>query len=118
MTAPAPYRERAAGLIRTDVCGPIEGPSIPEAKYLVTFINDYPSSMIEFRTLPKSEVEDCHIHYVVLVESQTGLLIQTDRSDGGCEYLDNEVRNQFSARRIEHQLLQYLPEIKMVVQSN
>lgn len=91
-------------MVHTDVCDFIEISYIGKARYSVTFIDDHFSCVIVSRIQLKSKAREGFLYYERLAEQQTDGLIRTVWSNGRGEYLNNNMRNYFSARDIEHHL--------------
>lgn len=74
------------------------------ARCFVAFVDNYFSLLVVFPIMPKPEAKECYLQYEKPSEQQTGRQIQTVRSDRRGENLSDELRYQFSARSIGHQL--------------
>ena len=87
-------------LIHSDVCGPMDVPSVGGSRYFVTFIGDYSRYTTVYMMKQKSEVLDKFKEFVNLVENRTGLKVQRLnieyqtvkrlRSNNGGEYFSND----------------------------
>lgn len=85
-----------------EVCCPFEVPSVSAARYFVTFIDDDSSLDVLYPINLKSDEGKCYLHCENPVKRRTGRLVRTVWNARGGEYLDNQVRNRFNARNIEH----------------
>ncbi|KAG6438785.1 hypothetical protein O3G_MSEX000222 [Manduca sexta] len=75
-------------IIHTDVNGPINPIGFGGEKYFVSFIDDFSKLAKVYCINSKSEVYDCFVNYVNLVENQTGKRVKEIRCDNGTEYLN------------------------------
>ncbi|HEY0222472.1 MAG TPA: DDE-type integrase/transposase/recombinase, partial [Lactovum miscens] len=91
-------------LVHTDVCGPIDPPSVSGYKYFVTFTDDFSRFTMIYLMKNKSEVTSKLKQYVALTNNKFGRKIKTLRSDNGGEYLNKELSAYFEHHGIEHQL--------------
>lgn len=84
------YRRHATDileLIHTDLNGPHAITGHGGEKYFLTFIDDYSKLTKIYCIQSKSEVIDCFIEYINLVENLTGKKIKNLRCDNGKEYI-------------------------------
>lgn len=98
-------------IIVSDVCGPMQNPSIRGAKYFIVFKDLY----THYRTVrfmkEKSEVKSILEEYVASVRTDTGCDVKVFRSDNGLEYANNDVKDILAKRGIRHQrTVPYTPE--------
>lgn len=108
----SPRREKERlGLIHSDICGPMNIPSLGGAKYFVTFIDDM-SRYVEVVTLKKrSEVITAFKTYKKRVEKETGCKIKKIRTDNAKEYLSKEFNDFLEEEGIKRQLsVEYCPQ--------
>lgn len=70
-------------LIHTDVCGPINKPSVGGSRYFVTFIDDMSRQIFVYFIKSKGEVFDKFKLFKAMVECQTDRKIKAIRSDNG-----------------------------------
>ncbi|KAL6054460.1 Cysteine-rich receptor-like protein kinase 25-like protein [Balamuthia mandrillaris] len=109
--APAPRALSKLQLVHTDVCGPMQIPSIGGSRYFVTFTDDYTRKTWTYFLKNKNEVTTKFIEFAKLVTNQTGLTIKAVRSDGGGEYFGYQFKNALIQRGILHQRsAPYTPE--------
>lgn len=82
--------KRVLELIHSDVIGPMETKSMGNARYILTFVDDYSKKVFLYFLKAKSEVFAIFKEFKALVENQTGCTIKTLRTDNGKEYGSNE----------------------------
>lgn len=90
-------------LVHSDVCGPMEVPSLGGARYFVTFIDDFSRKVFIYLLHNKSDVFEKFKDFKALVENQLNLNIKTFRTDNGREYLSNDFKNFLKKSGIIHQ---------------
>lgn len=91
------------GLVHTDVCGPLQTPSLGGARYFVTFIDDFSRKTWVYFLKTKDEVFNIFKSFKVLVENETDRKIKCLRSDNGTEYVNRAFQNFLQASGIRHQ---------------
>lgn len=91
-------------MVHSDVCGPMEVPSIGGSRYFVTFIDDHSNCVVVFPIRLKSEAVECYLKFEKFSERQTGRKIRVLRSDRGGEYLSSSLTNHFEEKGIQHEL--------------
>jgi len=74
-------------VIHSDVCGPINIPSVGGAEYFLSFVDDYSRKSWIYFLKRKSEVFETFKNFRVLFRTQSGKPIKVLRSDGGGEYI-------------------------------
>lgn len=112
-----PYRnstkreKERLGLIHSDICGPMNIPSLGGAKYFVTF-TDNRSRHIEVAMLKKrSDVITAFKTYKKYAERETGCHIKKIRTDNAKEYLSKEFSDFLEEEGIKRQLsVEYCPQ--------
>lgn len=98
-------------LIHTDVAGPQRMPSLKGNLYYVIFIDDFTRMCWIYFLKFKHEVASIFWRFKKLVENQSGLKIQTIRSDNGKEYTSEKFNLFCEEAGIEHQLTApYIPQ--------
>ena len=108
-------------LIHSDVCGPMDLPSVGGSRYFVTFIDDYSRYTTVYMMKQKSEVLAKFTEFVNLVENQTGLkvkrlnienqTVKRLRSDNGGEYVSNDFERFCTNRGIQREpTIPYSPQ--------
>lgn len=90
--------------IHSDVCGPIEIPSLGGSRYFVTFIDEHSNWVTLYLLKKKSEVAERFLEYEKYAERQTGRKIRIIRSDRGGEYLSDSLSTYFKHQGIVHEL--------------
>ena len=87
-------------LIHSDLCGPLNIPSVGGSRYFITFIDDYSRYVTVYFLKTKDEAYEKFVEYVSLVENQLDLTVKKFRSDGGGEYISNEFKDFCRSRGI------------------
>ena len=70
-------------LIHSDICGPLETPSLSHAVYFLTFIDDFTCKTWVYFLKYKSETFFKFLLFKSLVENESGKKIKTLRNDNG-----------------------------------
>lgn len=91
-------------LIHSDLCGPMQTPSVGGAKYFLTFIDDYSRKSFVYFLKSKDEVTQTFKEFKSFVENQTDNRIKMIRTDNGREYVNHELEKVFKDSGIHHQL--------------
>lgn len=91
------------GLIYTDICGPVETPSLNGSLYFILFIDDYSRKTFIYFLRRKSEAFEKFKLFKALVENETNKKIKIIRSDNGGEYMSNNFQNYLRSCGIKHQ---------------
>ncbi|UZJ57449.1 hypothetical protein CBS101457_006769 [Exobasidium rhododendri] len=87
-------------LVHTDVVGPLPL-SLSKKAYFVTFIDNKTGYVNLFTMATKNEV-NCHFQtYLAQAERSTGKLLKALRSDGGGEYINQDMEKFLSSKGIE-----------------
>jgi hypothetical protein len=73
-------------IVHTDLCGPMQTPSLGGSIYFLTFIDDYSRKTWVYFLKHKYETFDKFKEFKALVEKQSGLSIKKLRLDEGGEY--------------------------------
>jgi transposase InsO family protein len=98
-------------VIHSDLCGPMSTHSFGGALYLLTFTDNFSRKTFGYLLKSKSEVFMKFIDFKNLVENQTGLKIKALRSDGGGEYVNQQMSNFLKVNGIIHQIsIPYNPQ--------
>ena len=90
-------------LVHSDVCGPLQVPSMGGSRYFVTFIDDYSKWAVVYTMKVKSECSSWFMKYQAMIERETGRKIKVLRSDRGGEYISNTLHEHFVQNGIQHQ---------------
>lgn len=94
-------------IVHSDVCGPMQTPSLAGNQYFLTFIDDFTRKTWIYFLKNKSEVFEKFQNFKALMENQSGLHIKVLRTDRGGEYIskeflrfcrENGIHKQFTAR--------------------
>jgi transposase InsO family protein len=85
-------------LLHSDVCGPMQVPSLGGARYLVTALDDFSKLSVVKCIAAKSDVRTVLPAMIQLLENQSGCRVQRMRCDRGGEYV-NKVLAEFAARK-------------------
>jgi transposase InsO family protein len=91
-------------VLYSDVCGPIEVPTIGGKKYFVSFIDEFSKKMWVYSLDKKSEVLTVFEKFKRLVEKESGHSIKFLRTDGGGEYSSVELKMFCETRGISHEI--------------
>ena len=79
----------ALELVHSDLCGPMEVPSLGGSRYFITFIDDHSNWVTTYTMQRKSESFDKFKLFQAYAERKTGRKIKCLRTDRGGEYLSN-----------------------------
>ena len=90
--------------VHSDVCGPLEVPSLAGSRCFVTFIDEHSNWVTIYLLKQKSEVAGCFLQFGKYAERQTGRKIRIWRSDRGDEYLSNTLTSYFKHQGRVHEL--------------
>ena len=74
-------------IVHSDLCGPMQTPSLACSHYMPTFIDDYTRKTWVYFLKYKGEVFEKFCHIKALVEKQSGQHIKVLRIDRGGEYI-------------------------------
>lgn len=91
-------------LIHSDVCGPMEKDTCSGNKYFLTFTDDFSRYTVVYVIKNKSQVFEKLKEYVEIVKNKFGRNIKMLRSDGGGEYMSNEVTSFLKSHGIQRQV--------------
>ncbi|KAI5349042.1 hypothetical protein L3X38_001929 [Prunus dulcis] len=98
-------------LVHSDVCGPMQTPSIGGNKYFLTFIDDCTRMCWVYFMQFKSEVFNIFKKFKAMVELQSGYKLKKLRSDRGGEYTSAEFLQFCEEIGLERQLtMAYSPQ--------
>jgi len=93
-------------LVHTDLCGPMQTPSLTGNVYFMSFIDDYSRKTWVYLLKQKSQAFDVFKSFKAMAEKESNIFIKVLRSDGGGEYMSNEfmdfckyhgIKRQFTA---------------------
>ena len=74
-------------IVHSDLCGPMQTPSLASSHYMLTFIDDFTRKTWVYFLKNKSEVFERFCNFKALVENQIGLHIKVLRTNRGGEYI-------------------------------
>jgi len=98
-------------LVHSDVCGPMQTPSLGNYLYFVTFIDDYSRHAWVYPLKAKSEGFMFFKQFLALAENVSKCTMGTLRSDRGGEYMSHEFNAFLVSRGIKHQCtVPYTPQ--------
>ena len=78
-------------------------PSISDACYLLTFIDDATHYATVYSIRNKSDTFDQFINHLTFVENQSGEKLKILRSDGDSEYINTEMCEYLAEKGIHHE---------------
>ena len=103
--------EKIMDLIHSDICGPMEVTTPGKKNYFMTFIDDFSKYSIIYLLEKKSDAIKYIKEFVRMTENKFGRRIKIFRSDGGGEYMNNEIMNFFKEEGIKHErTVPYTPQ--------
>ena len=82
--------ERLLQLVHTDLCGPFPIPSLPGARYFISFIDHTTRFIVVSFIKKKNQAFATFCKYKKYAEKQTSSTIKILRSDNGGEYISHE----------------------------
>ncbi|KAM2001220.1 hypothetical protein EV1_008213 [Malus domestica] len=98
-------------LIHSDVCGPMQTPTMSGNRYFVTFIDDHSRMCWIYLLRHKSDVFHVFKKFKAIVELQSGFSVKKLRTDRGGEFTSNEFEQFCEALGLERQLtVAYSPQ--------
>lgn len=77
-------------IVHSDLCGPMQTPSLAGSQYFLTFIDDFTRKTWVYFLKNKSEVFEKFQNFKAFVENQSGLHIKVLRTYRGGEYISRE----------------------------
>lgn len=90
-------------IIHTDLCGPMETPSVAGARYFVTFIDDYSRKVYVYFLKNKMDIKSVFARFKSEVENELEMKIKMLRSDNRKEYCNKDFSDFLAASDIKHQ---------------
>lgn len=91
------------GLVHTDVCGPMQVPSLGGMRYFVTFIDDFSRKTFIYFLKRKVQVFEKFKLFKALAENQTGKKLKVLRSDNGGEYVNHVFQEYLENCGVKHE---------------
>lgn len=95
--------DRILDLVHTDVCGPMKCVTPGGCRYLMTLIDDYSRYTVVCLLRQKSEAAGCIKRFVAHVKTKFGRAPCVIRSDGGGEYVNQELKEFYASEGIQAQ---------------
>ena len=77
-------------IVHSNICGPMQTPSIGSCIYFLTFIDDFTTKIWIYFLKHKSDAFGCFQKFNALMKNQSGYNIKILRTDRGNEYVSNE----------------------------
>lgn len=103
--------ERPLFIIHTDVCGPINPPTVDNKNYFVTFIDEYTHYTVTYLITFKGEVLDVFKDFILKATAHFNSKIAYIYCDNGREYLSNEFKDLCVQNGITYHLtVPYTPQ--------
>lgn len=90
-------------IVYSDVCGPIEEPSVSGMKYFVLFKDGATSYRHVYFMKYKSEVFQCFLKYNAIVKNKFQCDLHILHTDNGCEYVNQEFTSFLEKKGITHE---------------
>ena len=98
-------------LVHSDICGPMNIPSIGGGRYFILFIDDKSRYTWIYILQKKSEALEVFKIFKSLAENLSGRKIKIFRTDNGTEYLSKAFQNFLKEHGIQHQTtIPYTPQ--------
>ncbi|WVZ01111.1 hypothetical protein V8G54_027180 [Vigna mungo] len=91
-------------VVHSDVCGPMETPTLSGNRYFVTFVDEFSRMTWVFLIKLKSEALEVFKRYKNQVENESERQIKLLRTDGGGEYTSHEFKKYCSDQGIIHEI--------------
>lgn len=95
--------ERVLDLIHTDVCGPMKNITPGGCRYLMTLIDDRSRYTVVCLLRQKSDAAACIKRFVAHMKTRFGRAPCVIRSDGGGEYVNQELKQFYEVEGIQAQ---------------
>ena len=101
----------ALELVHSDLCGPMEVPSLGGSRYFIMLFDDHYNWVTTSTLQRKSELFDQFKLFQAYAERKTGRKIRCLRTDGGGEYLSNAFSNHLGESGVRRNLTApYIPQ--------
>lgn len=98
-------------VIHSDVCGPLETPTLAGNRYFITFIDEFSRMTWVFLMQFKSEALEIFKRFKVRTEKEVERQIKLLRTDGGGEYTSIKFEEYCRAHGIMHEVIApYTPQ--------
>jgi len=103
--------KESLSLVHSDICGPINVESAGDARYFVTFIDDYSRYTVTVMLRNRSDIVQVFKDYKQKMKSLTNRHIKKLRTDNGKEYVSKEFNDFLRQEGITRQLsVEYTPQ--------
>ena len=90
-------------LVYSDVCGPVEGGSLGENKYFLTFIDDTSHKVWVYFLKTKDKVFQYFQRFYATVERETGKPLKYFCTNNGGEYTSKEFEAYYAGHGLWHE---------------
>ena len=99
-------------LVHSDVCGPLETPSLGGSQYFITFIDDFSKWTVVYMMKKKSDSLKCFEKFHNIAQTHTGgSKIKVLRTDNGGEYISAAFKSYLEQHGITHHTtIPYTPQ--------
>lgn len=102
---PSPSRARAPlDLLHSDVCGPLQVPSLSGRRYFLTVLDDCSKYAVVRFLGHKSDASQELQDVIIMAETQLGRTVKMLQSDGGGEYVSGGLQRFFADKGIVHRM--------------
>src|SRR5277367_5022654 len=95
--------DRVLRLVHSDLWGPAPVGSLSNARYILTFIDDFSRKATIYFLKQKSQVAEKFTEYRVMVERQTGLKLAKLRTDNGLKFCNTNLDGECRKLGIRHE---------------
>ena len=89
-------------LVHSDVCGPVNVPSVNKSRYVITFIDDFTRHVDTYLMAHKDEALDMFKLYLAKATAETGERMGILFTDNGDEYKCEAFRKFLREKQIHH----------------
>ena len=101
----APQRaKQSLGIVHSNVCGPIDTPSLGGNRYFLTFVDEFTKKNWIYLLKEKGAVFSLFVKFCTLVERQYELKLKILRTNGRGEYNSKEFKELCEAKGIKHEV--------------
>lgn len=90
--------------VSSDICGPIEVPTLGGNKYFITFIDEFTRMIWLYVIKQKSEALEVFKKFKAVAETQSGQKLKILRTDGGGEYTSKAFEEFCEAQGVVHEV--------------
>src|SRR6266436_9600230 len=102
---------KVLGQVFSNICGPIENPSIEGYWYFITFTDDFSRYTHVGLCKSKDDAFPIFKQWRAHAEKETGKVLKILRTDGGSEYTSNTFSTYLADNSIKHELTNaYTPQ--------